>query len=258
MSPVRTAIMVMACCLLLATQGCVTTVTGKTFKADSAAEIEQRVGLANGYLQKGDNEKAIAHLRRALELDPDSAPIHASLAQVFWNTGEYELCEEHFQRALSIDGKFSRGRNNYAAYLYERGQYEQASKQLEQVVADTLYDGRAAAFVNLGKAYLKLQRTADAEEAFTRAAKMDRRQQVALLELADMNYAKGDFSKATQYFNQFRVATRQQTPRSLLLGIRLARIVGDADSEASYALQLKSMYPESSEYREYLNSGTGG
>jgi type IV pilus assembly protein PilF len=43
----------------------------------------------------------------------------------------------------------------------------------------------------------------------------------------------------------------QPTPRSLLLGIRIARATGDRDNEASYALQLKGLYPESDEYRTY-------
>jgi type IV pilus assembly protein PilF len=41
------------------------------------------------------------------------------------------------------------------------------------------------------------------------------------------------------------------TPRSLLIGIRIARATGERDTEASYALQLKGLYPESDEYRTY-------
>lgn len=246
--------MVMA---LLATQGCVTTVKGQSFKADKQQEIDRRVEAANAYLKKGDTEKAVAHLKRALELDPASPEIHVALAQVFWQTGEYELCEEHFRKALSENGKFSRGRNNYAAYLYDRGRYADAAKQLEIVVADTLYDGRSAAFVNLGKAYLKINRAADAEEVFVRASKMDRRQWAALLELADMNHLRGDDARAQQYYDEFRRIVPRQTPRSLLLGIRLARVARASDTEASYALQLKSLYPDSTEYREYLKNATG-
>jgi type IV pilus assembly protein PilF len=255
--PCRSAVVALLALCLLALPGCVTTVTGKKFTADKSQEIERRVEAANAYLNKGDTEKAIGHLRRALELDPDSATIHAALAQVFWRTGEYELSEEHFRRALSIDGKLSRGRNNYAAFLYERGRYAEAAKQLEQVVEDTLYESRAAAFVNLGKAYLKIDRATDAEQAFDRAVKMDRRQWAALLELTEMNMAKGDLPRAGRYYNQFRQTAPRQSPRSLWLGIRLARDGGNKDAEASYALQLKSLYPDSSEYREYLSNTSG-
>ncbi|MBP6382759.1 MAG: type IV pilus biogenesis/stability protein PilW [Pseudomonadales bacterium] len=236
--------------LALLAQGCVTT-TNSTFKADEQAEVASRVKAATDYLNQGNPEKAIVHLKRALELDPDSAPVHDTLAQVFWKSGEYELAEEHFRKAIGSDPQFSRARNNYAAFLYERGDTRGAIRELEHVVADTLYESRGAAFANLGRAYQKLGETAKAEEALSRAVKMDRRQWPAMLELAQISYDRGDYEPATRYYEQFRRLAPRQTPRSLVLGIRLARLAGDRDAEASYSLQLKSMYPDSVEYREF-------
>lgn len=244
--------------LLLAVlvQGCVTTTTS-SFKADKKAEVQYRVEAATGYLQKGDTERAVAQLRRALELEPNDPAIHDTLAQVFWKTGEYELAEEHFRKALAADPKYSRARNNYAAFLYERGDARGAIRELEIVVSDTLYDGRAAAFANLGRAYEKVGDTAKAEEVLVRAVKMDVRQYPAMLTLAEINYGRGEYQVAGRYYEQFRRAAPRQTPRSLLLGIRLARLSGDHDAEASYSLQLKSMYPDSAEYREFSRSSVG-
>ena len=241
--------------LALLVQGCVTT-TNSTFKADKQAEVASRVKAATDYLNQGNTEKAIVHLKRALELDPNSAPVHDTLAQVFWKTGEYELAQEHFRKAVASDPKFSRARNNYAAFLYERGDTRGAIRELEHVVADTLYESRAAAFANLGRAYQKVGETAKAEEALSRAVKMDRRQWPAMLELAAINYDRGDHEQAARYYEQFRRLAPRQTPRSLLLGIRLARLAGDRDAEASYSLQLKSMYPDSAEYREFSSTST--
>jgi type IV pilus assembly protein PilF len=240
----------------LLAQGCVTTTTS-SFKADKQAEVKYRVEAATAYLKQGNNEQAIVHLRRALEVEPNDASIHDTLAQVFWKTGEYELCEEHFRRAIALDPKFSRARNNYAAFLYERGDARGAIKELELVVADTLYDGRSGAYANLGRAYLKTGETAKAEEALTRAVKMDGRQWPALLELAAINFERGESQAAARYYEQFRGIVPRQTPRSLLLGIRLAQAAGNRDDEASFALQLKSMYPNSEEYREFSRTSGG-
>jgi len=236
--------------------GCVTTVEGG-FKADREEEVESRVQAASQYLAKGNTEQAIVHLKRALELDPKAATVHDTLARVFWQTGEYELADQHFQRALAAEPDFSRGRNNYAAFLYSRGQIDEAIAQFERVVADTLYEKRAEAFTNLGKAYLTKGRTDKAEESFTRAVKMDRRNSMALFELAELYHAQGDFDRAQRYYDQFRNVTSRPSARSLLLGIKLARRSGDKDAEASYALQLKGLFPSSDEYREYLALSSG-
>ncbi|MBK6286780.1 MAG: type IV pilus biogenesis/stability protein PilW [Gammaproteobacteria bacterium] len=255
MSPLRALALALLFVQLLL-QGCVTTVTGD-FTADKKAEVQRRVEAADAYLQKGSTEQAMFHLRRALELDPNDASIHESMARVFWQTGEYDLADEHFRRAIALDPKLSRARNNYASLLYERGDVEGAIRQLEVVSEDTLYDGRAAAFMNLGKAYQKAGKADKAEATFVKAAKMDRRLWPAMLEVAAINFARGDYAPAQQYYEQFRRQAPQQTPRSLILGIQLARIAGDRNAEASYALQLKSMYPDSDEMREYSQMSKG-
>ena len=45
-----------------------------------------------------------------------------------------------------------------------------------------------------------------------------------------------------------------QDARGLWLGIRLERIYGDTDALASYELALKHLYPDSPEYKAYLQS----
>jgi len=248
-SPGSVYVLMLAALLLLS--GCVTTTESEYGRADRQQEIKSRVEAANAYLQKGNTEQAIVHLKRAAEIDPDDPSIQATMAQVFWRSGEYELADEHFQRALRLNPEYSRGRNNYAAFLYERRRYADAARELERVVADTLYEGRATAFMNLGKVLLKLDRTADAEEAFTRAVRMDGRQWQAMLELAELHYARGDYRGAGRFYDQFKRYAPSQAPESLLLGIRIARIEGDKNAEASYALQLKSRFPESEAYRRY-------
>lgn len=226
-------------------------------KQNKAQEIQARVDAANDYLKQGNTEKAVFHLKRALEVDPKSAAINDSLANVFRTSGEYELAEEHFRRAIAIDPKFVRARNNYAAFLYDRGRYADAVKQLEAVVADTLYEKRALAFANLGKGYQKLGDNVRAEESYERAVKMDRRQWLALQELAQIRYEQGKLENAAQLYELFRHTGAQQNPRSLLLGIRLAQGTGDRNAEASYALALKSMYPKSAEYQEFAANPRG-
>jgi type IV pilus assembly protein PilF len=239
---------------MLALSGCVTTET-QVFNTDASAEkeIEQRVIAASNYLKEDNLEMAMKHLKRAHEVNPNSAQVNDLLGYVFWRNGELELAETHYRKMVSSDGSYSRGRNNYAAFLYQQERYQEAMRQLEIVVSDTLYEGRASGFASLGKCALKLGDEKKAEEAFTRAAAMDRTQAESRLELADMNFSRGEYVVAQRYYDQFR-GLSAQTSRSLWLGIRLARVFKDKDTEASLVLALKNMYPKSREYLEYQKS----
>ncbi len=239
--------------------GCVTTETGVfTEKKDPAKAVQLSVEAARGYIQRGNWEAAKRHLRNALETDPGNAEVHEALGLVFQNTGEYELAREHFRRAVSIDGKASRIRNNYAAFLYQQKDYKEAASQLEKVVADTLYEGRPNAYVNLGLVRMRLKQYEPAREAFERARLMDRRNPLTLFQLAEANYQLGDMARAQEFYTAYRKQVPRQTAGSLWLGIRLADKFGDRDAVASYALALKNLYPRSEEYLEYQSVYGGG
>ena len=117
---IRGGAQILVLAALVAVTGCVTTTEGG-FKADRKEEVARRVDAATQYLEKGNTEQAIVHLRRALEIDPRSAPVNETLARVFAQSGEYELADQHFRAAIEAEPGFSRARNNYAAFLYGRG-----------------------------------------------------------------------------------------------------------------------------------------
>jgi type IV pilus assembly protein PilF len=70
------------------------------------------------------------------------------------------------------------------------------------------------------------------------------------LELADDAFKARDYMNAQQHYEQFTRFSKQN-PRSLWLGIRLYRVLGQDDKVASYALVLKNLYGSSDEYLEY-------
>ncbi len=243
--------------LLLA--GCVTTETGVfTEKKDPKKAVQLSVEAARGYIQRGNWEAAKRHLRSAQEADPNNAEVQEALGLVFQNTGEFELADQHFRKAVSLDGSSSRIRNNYAVYLYQQKRYEDAASQLEKVVADTLYEGRPNAYVNLGLVRMKLKQYEPARAAFDRARLMDRRNPLTLFQLAEANYQLGELARAQDFYSAYRKQVPKQTAGSLWLGIRLADKFGDRNAMASYALALKNLYPRSEEYLEYQSVYGGG
>jgi type IV pilus assembly protein PilF len=238
--------------ICLAQSACIST-TESVFTENASPEkaLEGRVELARLYIGEGNWDDAKRNLELAADIDADNAEVHEAFALVFQSTGEYELAEEHFKNAVKLDRKLSRARNNYAAFLFSQQRFAEAQEQLEEVIKDTQYNARANAFVNLGLCRLQLNNKQGAQEAFMRAIAIDRGSQIASLELAQLNYDAQDFRSASQYYNNYRKLVRQQNARALLLGIRLAGESGDKDAEASYALALSSMFPNSPEYESY-------
>ena len=239
--------------LLLA--ACVTeTETVFTEPASPEDVMEQRVELARQYIGQRDWENAKRNLKAAVEIDDRNAEVYEAFALVYQSTGEFELAEDRFKRAISLDRNFSRARNNYAAFLYSQERYREAEAQLALVVKDTLYGARPQAFVNLGLCRLRLFDNRGAEEAFLRALAMQRNNSIALLEVAQLRLEAGDNSNAALYYEQYRQVVRQQSPRGLWFGIRLAEAMGDSNAQSSYAMALTNLYPTSAEYEAYQRS----
>lgn len=231
---------------------CVTeTVGGTEPEADPEAALERRVELARQYIGRGDWENAKRNLELANDLDPDNPSVHEAFGLVYQSTGEYDRAEESFKRALRIDPKFSRARNNYAAFLFFLGRFDEAEREFTIVSEDPLYSGRPLAYINLGMARLNLDDSIGAEEAFSRALRMDRRNPMALLEMGYLRLNAGDAAGAEAYYGIYRTVVPRQSPRGLVLGIEISRALGDRDAQSSYELALRNLYPDSPEYRAW-------
>jgi type IV pilus assembly protein PilF len=115
---------------------------------------------------------------------------------------------------------------------------------------------RASAFEGLGRAALKLNDKDRAENAFQRALRIEGNLPTVCLELADLNFEKDNLAGARAFYLRYLklIDTQPQTARSLWLGIRMERRLGDRNALSSYELALKKLYPDSAEYKAYVAS----
>ncbi len=239
--------------LLAGATACVTTEERVFAGAQASPEraLESRLHLARGYLAKGNWDAAKRNLGLASDIDPGAPEVHEAFALLYQSTGEHELAERSFRRALERDGDFSRARNNYAAFLYQRQRFREAEAQLEIVVRDALYEARPQAYLNLGMCRARLGDWRGAREALSRALSMERDNSAALVELAHLEYQRGRWRAAQRHYDDYRALVRPQSARGLWLGVRLAHARNDGDAQASYALALRNLYPDSAECRAY-------
>lgn len=237
--------------LTLILSGCVTQTNAKGERlVDKDKALELHIQLAQGYVDKGNRESARHHLRKAFDIDRGSAEAIAVQAMLYQLEGEPELAEQSFKKAIKGKKKFTLARNNYGVFLFQSKRYEEALEQFEKAAADLDFNDRAEALVNVGRTSLLLGNKERAQAAFEHASVLNRNLSDAFIELADLNFQKQEYAEAKKNLDRY-MALDQSSPRSLLLGIRLERVFGNKDKEASYLLMLKNRFPYSKEYLEY-------
>lgn len=235
--------------------GCTVNEFENTRPVNPAESARSRVAIAANYLQQGEQDKALRHLQRALEQDPRSAEAHTVMGVLMEQEGDDRRAEEHYRKALSLRSDYPQAHNNYGVMLFRLKRYDESIKALTQAAANLGYDRRESTFENLGKAYLAVKDTDQARQAFEKALKLDSRLPVASLELAWLAHDRGDKPVANLYFQRHLKAlgAEMPSPRSLALGVLLARDRGDGDAEAGYLAKLKRHYPGSAEYRTLMS-----
>ncbi|MFJ4141508.1 type IV pilus biogenesis/stability protein PilW [Pseudomonas sp. NPDC089734] len=241
-------------CSVILLAGCVSTGQVDPLKTSQGREEARKayVQLGLGYFQQGQTERAKVPLKKALELDSSDPAANAALALVFQAEMEPELANQHFLKALASSNNDARIVNNYGSFLYEQKRYQEAYERFEQAAADNLYPERSRVFESLGMTALKLNRREEAREHFTKALRLDRQQPRSLLEMAELSYEDGHYVPSRDYYDRFSQLS-EQNARSLLLGIRLAKVYDDRNKAASFGLQLKRLYPGTPEYQQYLS-----
>lgn len=236
--------------------GCVTTTTGGfSVEASEEQAIQDYVNLAVGYYDANDMAGARRNVNNALAINDRHSDIYNILALILQREGDIELAVENFERAISLDRANSRARNNYAALLFSLNRYDEAFDQLSRVVTDSMYEGRAIAFENLGRSALMLGRTEDAENAFQRALQLNSNLYLSALELAIIRFSKQDYRGARAAFNQYlTIAQFYNIPhpaKALLAGIQIEGRFENQEIVDDFSLLLMTLHQDTPEYRAY-------
>ncbi len=233
---------------------CVSNVSSPTKEyADRQKALGLHISLAKNYVASGNRESARLHLRKAFDIDKKSPEATDTLAMLYELEGEPVLAEETFKKAIKMKKAFTEAHNNYGIFLFTEKRYEEALREFEAAAADLDYDGRPEALVNVGRTAQKLGKDERAHAAFEHATVLDRNLAAPYLELADITLRAQEYAEAKKNLDRY-MALAPANPRALLIGIRLERIFGNKDKEASYALLLKNRFPYSKEYLEYKNT----
>jgi len=202
--------------------------------------------LAAGYFELGNIGVALEEVKEALRADPNYSPAHNVAGLVYSQLKEDALAEQSYQRALSLSPGDYDANNNYGEFLCQRKREEESIRYFLAAVRNPLYPNPDRSYVNAGVCSRRRGDMAGAENYFLMALKVRPNQAQALYQMSEITYARRDYGAAKNYLNRL-TNVAPATAEVLWLGVRVERRLGDGNSEASYALQLRNKFPNSRE-----------
>jgi tetratricopeptide (TPR) repeat protein len=118
-------------------------------------------------LQKGKTEKAIAHLRDAIDLYPDYAGAYGLLGTAHLKMNKQDAAVEAFEKALEIDPKLPEAAFGLGAIYSAQERYGEARDYLLQARSLRPEDWRIS--FELGQVYLRMGQLDEAEASLRQA-----------------------------------------------------------------------------------------
>ena len=212
------------------------------------------LNLGIEYMQNKEYEKSLENLNKALAADPKYTPTYNALAVLYQRLGKNEQADQYFKKALSINADDPHTLNNYGQFLCSTNHYDVAQALFMKAAANPLYESQEIALTNAGTCALNNNHPDVAENNFKRALEKNPKIPTALIQMAKLSYANGNYLSARAFLQRY-LEIANQTPASLWLGIQIEQKLGDKNTLSSYALLLKNNFPDSREAGLLKESG---
>jgi len=215
-----------------------------TAATNDIAQSNLNLGIA--YLRTGEFEKSLEKLEKAREADKNYPPIYNTLGVLYQRLGDKVKAEAFFMQALDLNGADSSTLNNYGQFLCQESRFDEAEAAFLKAANNPLYATPEIAFSNAGICAMKEGKLDIAEIYFRDALEKNPRIAIALLQMAEISYATGNYLSARGYLQRY-LEISTPTAKSLWLGIQVENELGDKNALSSYKLLLKNKFPDSKE-----------
>lgn len=214
-----------------------------------SARIHTELGA--GYYAQDKMAIALEEFTNATEIDPSYALAFNGLGLVYGALGEDAKAEASFRKSLALEPNNSQTHNNYGSFLCSRNRIDESITQFLAAVKNPLYTTPGVAYMNAGTCALRKQDVDNAEIYLQKALQAQPLLHQASYQLAKIHFERGQTQLANNYLQN--ALQGESAAEVLWLGIRIARLLGDKDAEASYALELRRKFPNSNETKALLS-----
>ena len=217
------------------------------YKSRASASAKVHTELAGMYYERAQMGGALGEIDQALQADQNYAPAYYMRGLIHMELREYKEADEDFQQSLRLDKTDPKANYNYGWFLCQRGKEKESIPYFLAALKNPLYETPELAYLSAGRCSKKAGNNKEAEEFLQRALQVQPGLPQALLAMAELTFANGDYASAKKYFAKFSEKSDSLTAEQLWLAVRIERKVGDRNAEASYGMQLRKRFPDARE-----------
>lgn len=225
--------------------------------ANNRAEAQKRESarihteLGAGYYSQGQIAIALEEFTEASKIDPGYALAYNGLGLVYAALGEDTKADANFRRAINLEPTNPESRNNYGTFLCSRNRIDESITQFMEAVRNPLYATKDIAYLNAGICSLRKQDIDNAEIYLQKALQIQPLMHKASYELALIQFNRKKFGLAREYLQTPLVSN--PSAEILWLAVQVERQVGNRDAAAGYAQELRRKYPNSEQTRALMS-----
>lgn len=183
-------------------------------KEKSPAEKKAMIYYSEGTRQLVAKEytKALRNLLEANRYSPNDSQICNNLGMAYYLKGNKERAILYIQKAIEIDPKNTDARINLATIFMNQGRLQLAENQYQMILKDLVYEGQYKTYYNLGILYKKRGKTQKAIQYFKQSLSTSEGYCPSHYELGKIAMNAGAYSKAYQYFKDAGMGVCYKNP----------------------------------------------
>lgn len=228
----------------------------KQSDANIAKRLDSYRKLAVIALNKRNFPGAYEQLFKAERLDNRDYETKNLLGLTYLYDHNLLLAEQKFKEAVALKKDYSEGYNHLGITYSEQGRYPEAIAAFKNAVKNLLYRTPDLAYVNMGRVYLKMNRTNDAKDAFYHAIGRNKRNCSAYIMLGEIEQKKGNNVDAERIYREPHKYCDEDPVLSLKLGVLLLKQQKNSDATAAFSRCVdaasKQRHPVLKECQEYM------
>ncbi len=215
----------------------------ENFNDKPKERAQAHADLGAVYLQQGRLDVALEEFILASKIEPSYAAAYNGLGLVQAALGQDAVAELNFKKAVQMEPLNSEAHNNYGSFLCARNRLDESIKEFMAALKNPLYATPVMAYTNAAVCSLRKDDSVQAEGYLLRALQLDPSASLAAYQLAAIQFKRKDAVAAKKTLQA--ALSSKASADMLWLAIQIERTLGDANLEASYALELRQNYPES-------------